>query len=220
MDSSYIQQRPMIRYIQHTWIGIAHKLLCAARLGLWFACGAAAGYVVKSPLIIIVMLLSIPSTPAHRTRQAVESEGNVSLSMRWQGWWVLYAGEGCVDDSWFRRQKKNLVALERVGVDLGGVVVQYCRITDQSMPILGRLKSLRWCSLAGGLITDRGVGELRGLKRLEWLDLQGTKVTDNVFKHLEAMPQLKSVNLSNTGVTRAAIERFEKAHPKVSVNYW
>lgn len=109
------------------------------------------------------------------------------------------------------RQLQHFPALQRLDLT-------YTNVTDDWLPGIAELKSLRRLELGHARVGGRGFHHLRRLPHLEELDLFYCPVRDQFLDDLAALPLLKHVNLSRCShLTPQAISRLRTARPDVKV---
>jgi hypothetical protein len=97
------------------------------------------------------------------------------------------------------------------------------QITDQSLPSIAAIASLKALDLHGTSITDEGVELLRGLKNLNELTLgsrfgaKGVKLTSRIFDVCKDITSLQRLKLFCTDISNDDIEAFKKENPSIVI---
>ena len=91
------------------------------------------------------------------------------------------------------------------------------RITDKSMPIVGRLAKLVDLNLDYTDVGDKGLEALGGLARLQRLSLDSTNVSDTSIRWLKQFPQLRTLNLYHTFITEKGHRQISDAVPRCEI---
>lgn len=78
---------------------------------------------------------------------------------------------------------------------------KWTRLTDEAMPSLGGLPSLKRLNIHGADVSDAGLVELECLLHLEELNLGRTQITDAGLNAVSKMSRLKHLDLSTTATT-------------------
>lgn len=89
-------------------------------------------------------------------------------------------------------------ALEEL--DLSG-----CRVSEEDLVAIGRMKKLRRLDLSWTAITGDSLAPVQKLEQLESLNLCNTRVDDDGLIHLATLARLQKLNLDSTRVTGAGI---------------
>lgn len=77
------------------------------------------------------------------------------------------------------------------------------RLSDDVLPILAKLPSLRTVGFRFVPITDSGLRQLPYMPRLEFIDLSGTRITGAGLKHLSNLPGLRQLLIADIKVNDA-----------------
>lgn len=110
------------------------------------------------------------------------------------------------------RQLQQFPALERLDLT-------YTNVTDDWLPWIAEIESLRRLELGHARVGGRGFGHLRRLPHLEELNLVYCPVRDNYLDDLAALRSLRQVNLFRCShLTVEAIEELRTARPDVKVH--
>jgi len=83
-------------------------------------------------------------------------------------------------------------------------------ITDQFMPTIASLGSLRRLGLSGTRVTAAGLAELGTAKHLTSLRLSGSRITDGTLVGLRLLPQLRDLRLLHTQITSTGLASVAK----------
>lgn len=89
-----------------------------------------------------------------------------------------------------------------------GLILQDSAITDASLPVLAKMKTVAWLNLEGAGVTDTGLKHLTGMS-LEKLDIGRTRVTDTGMDEIAKIKTLGALSLNWTRVTDAGIEKLK-----------
>ncbi|MCA9192053.1 MAG: protein kinase [Planctomycetales bacterium] len=96
-------------------------------------------------------------------------------------------------------ERTNLISLQ----------LNYCNLTDQCMPTLGRLDELQYLGLNGNDVSNNGVAHLSMLSDMLELKLLGNRqLDDQCLNAFKKMPFLELLDLRDTGVSAAAASEF------------
>ncbi len=93
------------------------------------------------------------------------------------------------------------VTYSREGDEIVDIDFKWMRLTDDALPHLQHLVSLKRLSIRGAEITDEGLEALLPLQDLEELNLGRTPITDAGLGALKEFPQLRLLDVSATSVT-------------------
>lgn len=104
----------------------------------------------------------------------------------------------------------DVALLAKLGPNILLLKLDRSRITDQSLPTLAKLGSLRQLSLRKTAVTDAGLVQLKDIPGLTSLNLSETGVTDQGIVTLSSFKKLKKLYLFQTKVTSAAIAPLGK----------
>lgn len=86
-----------------------------------------------------------------------------------------------------------------------------CTMTDDTMMIVGRMRSLTTVIVRDVPISDEGLRAIQHLGELRHLGLFGTKVTDPGLEFLRRLPALEELDLSGPGITDAGLAHLAKS---------
>jgi hypothetical protein len=93
------------------------------------------------------------------------------------------------------------------------------RVSNSGIQQLDRLTHLSGLSLGGGQMGDAALEHVKKLKGLTFLHLEGPNFTDAGMEQLTGLTNLEWLQLVETGVTEAAVNKLEKALPKLKVYF-
>jgi uncharacterized membrane protein/mono/diheme cytochrome c family protein len=122
----------------------------------------------------------------------------------------------CVNDKNFNDSDSKL--LENLSGQIVWLKLSNTKITDASMPSVGKLSNLVKLHLNHTAITDKGIEQLANLKYLEYLNLFDTQISDAALLKLAQLKSLKKVFLWQTKVTKTGVENLKKAIPGIEVD--
>jgi WD40 repeat protein len=111
-------------------------------------------------------------------------------------------------------------AMLRHLVPLAGLVsldVSATGVSNDALPHVGKMTSLRRLNLAGTQVTALGCENLTGLNALEVLDFSHTATDDRVIPHLKNLTGLKEVRLVGTEITSSGIQRLREHLPDCTI---
>jgi len=99
-----------------------------------------------------------------------------------------------VDDRLFLDAEEMPWEVVRLGLEA-------TKVSDASMPLIAKMKTLSELDLTNCNITDEGLKSLRGHPTLRSLWLAGTKVTDDSLQILASLPRLERASVEGTSVS-------------------
>jgi len=83
---------------------------------------------------------------------------------------------------------------------------------------LKALPKLTEVDLTHSGLNDGGLAHFTGWEPLEWLHLNQTGITDVGLGHLDPMPHLVRLELLQTKISAAAVGKYRRGHPRMSVS--
>jgi uncharacterized membrane protein len=92
-------------------------------------------------------------------------------------------------------------------------------ISDESLQFLSEFKQLKTLNLNQTTIGDDAIMHIKDLPELQYLNLYGTRVTDHSLEQIKLIKKIRKVNLWNTGISEKEIQRFNKTHPEITIEY-
>ncbi|QDU39329.1 Serine/threonine-protein kinase PrkC [Maioricimonas rarisocia] len=102
------------------------------------------------------------------------------------------------------RDARRFLELSRLqALDLRGN-----QLTDDSIPILGELTSLRWLYLGKMRISDANLECLNRLTKVEALALDGTSITDDGVTKLRGLAHLRELLVGSTAITDRSLQHL------------
>lgn len=229
-----VPDRPILREAQqlgdHVWVtfrgcSITARILDAdpaakCALGLGFHnCSLAPGALAEldgNPTIDVLQFLDTPLDDdvlsglngLPKLRGFYMQEGSlppraVNLLARAAELVSLTAADTDLDDSVLSRiadAQDHLKVLEIAG----------SKVTDSSMPRVGKLIQLRRLGLNRCQITDRGAAHLSRLTQLEVLGLSYTQISDVAVRRLEGLQRLRELHIAHTHVGIGSLATLAK----------
>lgn len=88
--------------------------------------------------------------------------------------------------------------------------IPFDHVTDEWMPVIGKLVKLTELNLSLASVTNDGVEHLRPLKDLRVLDLSEAKIDDSAMEVITKLSRLEELNLHNTNVTDFGVVELMK----------
>lgn len=92
-------------------------------------------------------------------------------------------------------------------------------ISDESLQFLSEFKQLKALNLSQTAVGDDEMMYIKDLPELQYLNLYGTRVTDQSLEQIKQMKKIRKVNLWNTGISEKEIQRFNRSHPEINIEY-
>lgn len=86
------------------------------------------------------------------------------------------------------------------------------QFTDDEMPYLKRLPSLRSLYLVRTQVTDDGLARLKDLAGLEFLGIISNKLTDRALAHISGLRKLKSLRLDDSRISDKGLRKLKEDH--------
>jgi hypothetical protein len=165
-------------------------------------------------LLMLMLLACIAMIPvaireqqAKKQREAVDAVRKLGGSVTYDG--LLATGEA-PGPVWLHR-----LLGEDFFITVGGVRLDYTKVTDADLKKLDKLPQLHWLALNHTNVTDAGLENIGELAKLQTLVLSQTKITDAGLAHLGGLTQLETLFLGDTRVTDDGLERL-KGFPQLS----
>jgi hypothetical protein len=154
---------------------------------------------------------------ARKQQQAVEVIRRCGGAVRYDyqlpgggrvGWYDMSRCESPVP-RWLR----DLVGIHLLH-DVVAVDLSYSSVTDDELPCIGRLVSLKWLDLGHTRVCGRGFHRLGRLENLEVLILTYTPIRDEALRKIEGLDRLDYVNVHGCRhLTPKGLGAFQQARP-------
>ena len=106
-------------------------------------------------------------------------------------------------------------SLEYLPRPLRELTVSGGRVTDEWLPLIGKLRALIKLDLSNTRISDSGLKSLASLVRLQVLKLRNTDITDKGLRHLARLKDLRSISLEGAYTTEAGIVELREQLPQI-----
>ena len=104
---------------------------------------------------------------------------------------------------------EHLTHLRRLELPIG--------VSNKALAHLKHTPRLNWLEITSPEVTDEGLAHLLTLKELERVNLWMAPVTEKGLQTLVKLPAIKFIVLSSSQTDKATAERYEKAHPRISI---
>lgn len=159
----------------------------------------------------IVTLLALVLAPHTYCRSMANHQVAAAAEIKQLGGFTQYSF--AQDENWNSGEKTYPEWLERkLGTDylyaIDTVVMNANPNAVRAIEIASTLPSLRLVKLPGCKIADDSIRPLAKLKRLEWLELFATPVTDDCMQTVSRIRSLKTLDLRRTNVTDESIDKI------------
>ncbi|MEQ1829887.1 MAG: hypothetical protein ABL921_28250, partial [Pirellula sp.] len=89
------------------------------------------------------------------------------------------------------------------------------RVTDRSLPSIGKMKDLVELDLSNCNVTDQGLASLNGHKMLKTLWLNACPITDNSIAILNSLPQLEQLHVKGSAISQQTWANFLGQRPRL-----
>ena len=106
-------------------------------------------------------------------------------------------------------------SLEYLPRPLRELTVSGGRVTDEWLPLIGKLRALIKLDLSNTRISDSGLKSLASLVRLQVLKLRNTDITDKGLRHLARLKDLRSISLEGAYTTEDGIVELREQLPHI-----
>jgi hypothetical protein len=119
----------------------------------------------------------------------------------------LSLDEAAVELSRFGQLERDETRPDRPIFD---VTLRGRRVTDGTMNLVARLKSIRSLRLDDTRVSDAGLRQIVALGELRWLYLDGTLITDEGVQSLVQLTSIEGLSLRDTLITEKGIARLKE----------